>query len=172
MDRGVGPPRFPRLRSNFKLLCSPAFRRALQKRNGHPGKASGSPNARMAMYCAVHVPMPAICCGRPTARLNLRSPPRQDHCPPGADETFSAGPRHTALLDRRACQNLARRKQDPVAEWRPIRAGNPAGAASRRLSRKPVVLKSLLTASSNPSHAPGTRSPGRFFTRSPSTESL
>ena len=49
------PPRFPAISSTRFGFVSP---RALQMPRSVWGKASGQPRARIAMYCAVHSPMP------------------------------------------------------------------------------------------------------------------
>ena len=160
-------------------MSAVALRHPVKARNkpmSPAGNASGSRSSRIAMYCAVHSPMPGSARSCVTHSVRLRPAPRT--C--GSAMTAAASDASVAAralgmpsvvrsADARRSGTGKHMRQPPSS--RPVPpSGRPWRATS--FPARPTAAATVIcwpstarTASSNPSHAPGTRRPGRAATR-------
>ncbi len=150
---------------------SPASRAAPRRMpRSVAGKASGSRNARRAMYCAVHSPIPGI--ARSRAMLSSIVPDGTSR--PGSAIAACANDLTVARLDAGMPIELrsaaATRRAEGNVRTKRRSAESPTGSPQRRTSLPPsrraastVICcpSTARTASSNSSQHPGARSPGR-----------
>jgi len=138
------------------------------------GNASTSRNARMAMYCAVHSPIPRMLRRRPIASSILPDGRKRF----GSDVAAFASvckvrsrapgifnPRDSTVARRSAVgKTCVKVESFPSAMLSPCKA--TSCPASRRAAATLICCpRTARTANSKPSHPPGARRPGRAATK-------
>lgn len=168
------------LSTTSAVLDRPSSARVRARRSSIPaaGKASGSRKTRMAMYCAVHSPIPRIDRSLAIASSNVWLGLNKFGSARAAAATDdSARARAAGIPSKWACAILSGVGNMCVSPSpQSDRNGSPYLATSfaARFTAATTVIcwpSIARTATSKPSQAPGTRRPGRSATRGASSGS-